>query len=133
MDEYYLQQAGSGLGSFSGVRYQRGDGFFGRLISGTILPLVKKVLPFLGKTALDAGVGAMNDWSKGEKLSESLKNHFAQGTGKVTDALEAKVKKFTGSGNRKRGKSVDRTNKKLRRNVKKKPASRKKKQAIDFL
>lgn len=130
MDDYYLNQAGSGMGSFSGVRYQRGDGFFGRFISGTVLPIIKKVLPFLGKTALESGVGVMNDWSKGEELGKSLKRHFSEGANKVADAAEEKVKQLTGSGKRKRGKSVT-----VKRKIKKKKKVSKprKKRAVDFL
>ncbi|XP_074596510.1 uncharacterized protein F54H12.2-like [Brevipalpus obovatus] len=49
---YYLNQAGSGLSAFEGVRYQRGNGFFGRLLSGAILPALR----FLGRKALSTGV-----------------------------------------------------------------------------
>ena len=46
---YYLDQAGSGLSTFERVRYQRGNGFFGRLLSGAILPALR----FLGREALN--------------------------------------------------------------------------------
>lgn len=123
------------MGSFAGVRYQRGDGFWGRFISGTVLPLVKKGLPFLGKTAIDAGVGLVNDISKGETFGKSLKNRFKEGAGKVAHALEEKVDQLTGSGKRKRGKSSARQIRKSKRQkpAKKKVRSAKKKKALDFL
>lgn len=38
LEEFYINQAGSGITGFSGVRYQRGSGFFGRLMKGAIMP-----------------------------------------------------------------------------------------------
>ena len=46
--EYYTNQAGTGITPFSGVRYQKGAGFFGRLVTKTILPLLR----MLGKKCL---------------------------------------------------------------------------------
>ena len=104
MDEYYLQQAGSGMGAFAGMRYQKGNGFFGRLISGTVLPMIKKVLPFLGKTAMSSGIDVMNDWSQGDNFGNSFKKRMKETGEKITDTAMTKVKELTGSGKRKRGK-----------------------------
>ena len=140
MDDYYMSQAGSGMSAFSGVRYQKGDGFFGRLISGTVMPMIKKVLPFLGKTAMSSGVNVLNDWSQGEKLGESFRKRMTEAGQTVTDTAMAKVKQITGSGKRKRGKSVCRTQKRKKQHVVKRRKSRKTKRpkrkgrkAADFL
>jgi hypothetical protein len=63
---YYVNQVGSGLPGFQGIRYQRGHGFFGRLFSNTILPFVKQLLPGIGKRALPsvAGLAQDNIWRK---------------------------------------------------------------------
>jgi len=37
---YYVNQAGSGIGGFQGVRFQRGQGWFGNLFKNAILPLL---------------------------------------------------------------------------------------------
>lgn len=102
MDDYYVQQAGNGMGGFSGLRYQKGDGFFGRLISGSILPMIKKVLPYLGKTALGAAGEVWNDVSQGEKFKESLKNRLRSTAGKVGFDAMGKLREFTGSGRRRK-------------------------------
>jgi len=52
-----VNQAGNGISGFSGVRYQKGHGFFGRLINNAVLPLIK----FLGKNFLNAGAKVAND------------------------------------------------------------------------
>lgn len=46
---YYAHQAGTGVATYSGVRYQRGNGFFGRLMKGGILRLLR----YLGERGLE--------------------------------------------------------------------------------
>ena len=106
MDDYYMEQAGSGIGAYAGVRYQKGDGFFGRLISGSVLPIIKKVMPFLGKTALSSGLDVMNDWSDGAKLSDSLKKRGSEALNKIKTSAMKKMNEMNGNGKRKRA-SVD--------------------------
>lgn len=115
MDEYYVNQAGSGLGGFAGQRYQKGDGFFGRMISGTVLPMLKKVLPYLGKNLVSTAGDVMTDISQGQKLKDSVKSRLKETGSRIgTDAM-AKVKQFTGSGKRSLAS-------KRRRAIRKKPA-----------
>ena len=67
-EEYYTNQAGSGLPGFQGLRYQRGHGL-GSLFRGLVkvaAPLLKKgaiaLGKSLGKKALTAGVGLAQDY-----------------------------------------------------------------------
>lgn len=121
MDEYYINQAGSGIGGFAGTRYQKGDGFFGRLISGSILPIIKKVLPFLGKTALNSGIDVINDLSKGDSFKESAKRRMKEAGESIVNKSVEKVKQLTGSGMARRKKKS--TKKKKAKGVtKRKPA-----------
>ena len=134
MDEYYKNQAGSGIGGFAGQRYQKGDGFFGRLVSGSIIPIIRKVLPYLGKTALNTGVNILSDVSNGENFKSSAKRRLSE-TGRVIgERTMAKVKEITGSGRRRK--------RRTKQSVKRKPVKRRKKttsrkkrtkKAIDFL
>lgn len=141
MNDYYVNQAGTGLGGFSGIRYQKGDGFFGRFVSGTVLPIIKKVLPYLGKTALNTGVDILDDVAKGEKFKESAKRRLRETGERVGAKAMAKVKEFTGTGRRKSSKRRNASKKVsarqfVRRKVKKKKGkqrSRGKKRAKDFL
>jgi len=81
---YYRNQGGSGLTGFEGVRYQRGSGFFSRLASRTLLPLLK----FLGKRVLSGGVNLASDVLAGQNFKDSVKQRLRE-TGKnvATDAL----------------------------------------------
>lgn len=48
-EKYYIEQAGSGITAYAGQRYQKGNGFFGRLISGFAMPLLK----YFGRQGLE--------------------------------------------------------------------------------
>lgn len=140
-----MQQSGSGIGGFTGIRYQKGDGFFGRLISGTVLPIIKKMLPFLGKTALNTGMDILHDVSQGEKIGDSVKKRVRNTAGYLGEKAMAKVREFTGSGSRRRRRKKRTTavrkckKTKLRKqrvvSKKKRTKSRRKKsrKAVDFL
>lgn len=135
MDSYYAQQSGTGVGGFSGIRYQKGDGFFGRLISGTVLPLIKKMLPYLGKTALNTGIDIVRDVSQGEKIGSSVKRRLRDTAEHLSDKAMAKVKEFTGSGSKRRRKSNKRKKKSsVKSNLRRKPSvtksKKKKKQRV---
>ena len=72
METYYLDQAGNGvpLQAFYGMRSQRGHGFFGRLISRAVLPLLR----YLGSKALDTGKNIYEDFKSGIDITDSFKN-----------------------------------------------------------
>ena len=68
-DDYYKNQAGNGMTFYRGQRYQRGRGWFGRLYSGTVLPLLR----YLGKKALSTGVDVVKDVVGGQNFKSSVK------------------------------------------------------------
>ena len=63
-EKYYQQQAGSGIAAiYKGAPYQRGHGigsFLGGLFR-SILPLISTGAKVVGKEAMRAGVGLLND------------------------------------------------------------------------
>ena len=100
---YYVNQAGSGLSGFSGVRYQRGHGFFGRLFSG-IGNFMKELLPAIGKRALPSGIGLAQDILSGENVLKSAKSRLIEAGKSVADETLDKIKSRIqkGTGYRKR-------------------------------
>ena len=100
---YYVNQAGSGLSGFSGVRYQRGHGFFGRLFSG-VGSFVKDLLPAIGKRALPSGIALAQDILSGENVLKSAKSRLIEAGKNVADETLEKIKSRvqSGSGYRKR-------------------------------
>lgn len=139
-----MNQAGSGIAGFQGVRYQHGSGFMGRMISGTIMPVLKKILPFLGKTALNTGSNILQDFENGEKISDSAKKRLKETKELIKMKAADKFKQLTGGARRRRKKSTKnkrRTRKpnprkrraKSKRIVRKKYNRRRNKNACDFL
>lgn len=100
---YYVNQVGSGLQGFQGVRYQKGHGFFGRILSG-VLPFFRELFPILGKKALTSGVGLAQDILEGQNFkqaaSKRLKTAGRDMATETLDKLKSKVQ--TGSGLRKK-------------------------------
>lgn len=110
METYYVEQAGNGipLQVFYGTRSQRGHGFFGRLISRAVLPLLR----YLGGKAIDTGKHIYEDFKSGIDITDSFKN-------RGIDTLQTIVNDGIQS-LRQRGNGIK------RRSPKKKPQSRKK-------
>lgn len=139
-NNYYLNQVGSGLPGFQGVRYQRGAGFFGRLFSGTIFPFLKQLLPELGKRAIPSVAGLGQDILAGENVKQSaLKRLKTLGHDIADETLDqVKSRLQRGSGKRRRKKKTYKKKVTLKRNKKivKRRIRRKRKQntsKFDFL
>jgi hypothetical protein len=135
-NNYYLNQVGSGLPGFQGVRYQRGGGFFGRLFSGTIFPFLKQLLPELGKRALPSVAGLGQDILSGENVKESaLKRLKTMGHDIADETIDqVKTRLQRGSGKRRKKKTYKKkvTLKRKKRIVKRKTKSRKRKISAKF-
>lgn len=107
MNEYYIAQAGSGynIKTFAGDRYQKGNGFFGRFFSSTIMPLLKKVLPYLGKQALDTGIDIASQMKGGTKFKQAAKSGLKRRASQVAEDALIEVKNAqTGDGIKRRRK-----------------------------
>ena len=106
MDQYYISQVGTGLTPFEGMRYQRGHGLFSNFVRGRILPMLKRVLPYIGRTALDAGVNFAKNVSEGNDLKTSAKNVMKKKAFDLAEDAFLMVKKKTGNGYKRRGDSL---------------------------
>lgn len=104
MENYYREQAGSGLGGYAGIRYQKGHGWFGRMIKGGLVPILRRVLPYLGKRALETGVGVAQDMMEGEQFKAAAKKRFKSVGQRLEEDAITKVKQLTGGGLRRRKK-----------------------------
>ena len=66
-DDYYLNQCGHGMPVFYGACMQRGHGI-GSIFSGlfqSIFPVLKRVVPVIGKKALQTGIDIVSDEAAG--------------------------------------------------------------------
>lgn len=85
-NRYYLDQAGNGLAKFQGYRFQKGHGFFGRLIKSFAKPL----LGYLGKHVFKTGRNIVDDVLSGKNIKESGRARLRETLGMVGDDVEAK-------------------------------------------
>ena len=91
--DYYKQQAGTGIAVYQGSRYQRGHGFFGRLLSKAVYPLLR----FFGKQAVGTAANIASDViidkmnikdSANKRLSETGENIVRQGVKKAKSFVQ---------------------------------------------
>ena len=98
MNEFYLNQAGSGISPYEGVRFQRGHGFFSTFIKGRLLPILKSVLPYLGKTALEAGLNIAQGVKEGQSFKEASKSTLKRKAFNIAEDGLEQLRKQTGLG-----------------------------------
>jgi hypothetical protein len=97
--QIYNSQVGSGLAAYQGVRYQRGHGFFGRLIAG-IGNFIKDLAPGLLKRTLPSALNLTQDIIDGQNVGKAMKSRLLE-AGKVAadetlDKLKSRLQKGSG-------------------------------------
>ena len=101
-DKIYSDQAGGALNPYVSYRhlpYQRGRGFFGRVIKGSIMPLLKSVLPYLKDRALEGMEGVVDGIKSGETIKQAGTNQLKKTTARLATDVATRMK---GSGVKKR-------------------------------
>ena len=101
-ETFYANQAGGEIDPYvSYVRLpQQGRGFFGRLIKGSVLPLIRSILPWVKNTALEGVGGLVSDLKEGVSLKEAGKRQLSKAANSAMDEIVAKIRQ-RGSGVRK--------------------------------
>ena len=129
--QYYANQAGNGLGSFEGIRYQRGKGFFGSMLKNVGIPLLK----YLGKQVLRTGVDVAGDVISGEPIKEALKTRSKTKIQEIAGdaAKRAEVFALTGRGRKLKKKRSLKKVKKLKNKTPKKKRSKTKRSKISSI
>src|SRR6266700_295233 len=93
--DYYVTQAGTGIAGFQGVRHQRRHGFFGRLMSKAVYPLLR----FLGKRAVGVGADIASDVILDNKnLRESAEGRLKDEGKQLAKLGIERAKKFAQEG-----------------------------------
>jgi hypothetical protein len=88
MEEYYVNQAGTGLPYFEGSRFQKGFGsFFGRFIKGGFIPMLK----YIGRKVFDSGYNITKDVVMGESIKDSAKKNIKNTVGEIAGDIFDKV------------------------------------------
>lgn len=103
MEDYYTSQAGSGYPSiYAGARYQKGNGRFGEYLKGTIYPLLKSALPYLGEKIYETGKNVFNDVKDGKDLGSSVVSRLAGTAFDMGQDGISTLRKMTGYGRKRR-------------------------------
>src|SRR5271154_944241 len=90
-DDYYMSQAGSGLGTeyFSGPLYQKGSGI-GNIFSNIfrrIIPFFSKIGPVIGSQLIRSGANTISDLSRGGVPRDVLKKNLKEGSKNIIHSL----------------------------------------------
>ena len=113
LDEYFTDQAGSGISTYEGYRYSspvnlKGSGFFGRLISSGLMPILRKILPYAGKKAFSTITDIAGSLKEGKSPGEAIKGSLKRTAASVVrDAANKIESKLTGKGIGKRRKKMN--------------------------
>lgn len=99
-DEFYVNQAGNGFPVYGGARYQKGNSFLGRFVKGSIWPLLKKVMPYLGGKAVATGSSILDDMKQGKSFKTAAKRRLADTAVDIADdaLITIKSKRQKGAG-----------------------------------
>ena len=119
--KYYTNQAGNGLTGFKGYRFQKGHGFFGRMLKSFAKPL----LGYFGKKAWDTGMNIVDDTLRGENIKTAGKRRFRETVRAMGSDARRKIFEQEGSGFP--AKSIKRMKKVRKTSVKRKTPKRLKK------
>ena len=79
-EEYYLNQAGSGLPVFVGSRHTKGYGI-GNVLSGLIrlaVPVLKRTGKAVVREGLRTGIDVLSDVASGKNIKQSVQNRVKQ-------------------------------------------------------
>lgn len=104
--QYYLNQAGGGIGNFySGAQFQKGYGI-GSWLGGlfrSILPVIKQGAAVVGREAARAGSHVLADVASGDNLRSSVHRHMGEAAQNLTQRIKRKAEDaMKGSGGIKR-------------------------------
>ena len=104
-NEYYVNQAGSGVGSiYRGSVYQKGSGFgsFFKGLFRSVMPLIKSGLKTIGLESLRSGSHILSDIANERLVADAFKSHVVESAENFIRKAENKIEKLVGSGKLKR-------------------------------
>jgi len=96
--DYFEQQAATGISGFEGTRYQRGHGFFGRILKG-VYPLIRILGPKMFSTGANIASDVFND---NQDIKKSLKRRLVESAEDLANEGLNYAKRLKGEGLRER-------------------------------
>lgn len=116
-EQYFMQQAGTGIAVHQGFKHQKGYNFWGKLIKW-VSPIVR----FLGRTALSTGADIAEDVIVNDKdLKESVKERVAEAGKTIVKKGAEKARSYAqkGSGRKRKRKTKKMSSRKKPKRIKK--------------
>lgn len=103
LKSYYLAQTGGAIDPYVSYYHlpQRGRGFFGRILKGSILPIIRSIMPYIKDKAIDGVEGLVSDMKSGLSIKEAGTRQLKRTASQVMDDVVTRVKQ-RGSGVRRR-------------------------------
>ena len=95
MDDYYENQAGTGIATYAGLRFQKGHGFMGRFFKGIVFPLIKKAFPHIATMALASANDIAKDVKEGKNFKSAARSSVKRN---AIDLAEKGLKELKGNG-----------------------------------
>ena len=108
IEDFLTSQAGSGVATYGGFRYHqpiRGSGFFGRLIKGGLMPIIRSIMPYLGGKAASAVSDFASNLKEGQSFKTAAKRTLKRGVAGMAKDLSDRLGQ-DGNGVRRRRKKT---------------------------
>ena len=106
IEDFLTSQAGSGVATYGGFRYHkpvmRGNGFFGRMIKGGLMPIIRSVMPYLGGKAKSAVSDFAEDIKQGKSFGSAAKRTLRKGVSSMASDLASTLGQDGGGVRRRR-------------------------------
>ena len=99
MDNYYDNQAGTGIATYAGLRFQKGHGFLGRFFKGILFPLIKKALPHVAGAAISSAGEIAGEIKQGKNFKSAARNSLKR---HAVELAEQGLNTLKGSGKRRK-------------------------------
>lgn len=97
--DFYSAQAGGSVSIYASHRYlprQKGGGFFGRVIKGSLMPIIRAVMPYLKNIAVEGADGFVSSVREGKSLREAGEDQLRKSATKVLTDMTKQVQKGAG-------------------------------------
>lgn len=76
-----------------GPTNQRGNGFFGRVIRGSLAPIIRSVLPYLKNMALEGVGGLVSELKEGKSVKEAATTQLKRSASTLAEDMAGKIKR----------------------------------------
>ena len=96
MTAAYQAQAGGSISPYSGMRYMKGSGFFGRILKSGVMPLINKVIPYISRAVMPTIQSFAQNMVDGQSFKEAGKRSLKKGASHILDDVSGSLQDGSG-------------------------------------